>query len=72
MYFYKNGKKVKRNQENFKAAVRENYSDPNGGKKCPVWVFIVLGVIAALVAAWLVYCIIKGKKSRKLNTPLSF
>jgi H+/Cl- antiporter ClcA len=65
MYFYKNGKKVKHQQENFKPAVKENYSSTNGAKKCPTWVFIVLGIIAALVAAWLIYCIVKNKKNRK-------
>ena len=70
MYFYKNGKKVKYDKKNFKPSVRENYDGSNGGKKCPVWVFIVLGIIAALVAAWLVYCIIQDKKNR--NTSLSF
>lgn len=66
MYFYKNGKKVKHDKENFQPSVRENYgvTDGGGGKKCPVWVFIVLGIIAALVAAWLVYCIVQDKKNR--------
>ena len=70
MYFYKNGKKVEYDKENFQPSVRENYVGSSGGKKCPVWVFIVLGIIAALVAAWLVYCIIQDKKNR--NTSLSF
>ena len=65
MYTYdKNGNKVKYYKKNFQSIVRENYGDSNGGKKCPVWVFIVLGIIAALVAAWLVYCIIQDKKNR--------
>ena len=64
MYTYEKGKKVKHDKENSQLSVRQNYGGSNGGKKCPVWVFIVLGIIAALVAAWLVYCIIQDKKNR--------
>lgn len=69
MYFIKNGKKVKYNpqtipqkpKENFSLTVKEKYKNGNG-KNCPSWVFIVLGVIAILIAIWIVLSIIKDKK----------
>ena len=70
MYHYVNGKKTRRNQnppnppvkEKFVAQVRENLNENgNGVGKCPTWVFIILGVITALIATWLIFCIVKGK-----------
>ena len=67
MYFYKNGKKVKHLNENFKPIVRENFKGSDSGKKCPTWIFIVLGIIAVVVAMWLVYCIVNDKKSKNTH-----
>lgn len=72
MYYYVNGKKVKHDNSSppsasYPPAVytpqKQNVGDSGGGcGKCPSWVFIILGVISALVAAWLVWCIIQERK----------
>ena len=68
MYFYKNGKKIysgkKSHQEmKFNHIVKENYkNDVNKCKrKYPIWVFIILSVIATLIAIWLVLCFVNKK-----------
>jgi len=58
MYFIKNGKKVKYNSQPIPQRPNEN----GDGEKCPSWVFGVLGLIAALIAVWIVLSIIKDKK----------
>lgn len=76
MYFYKNGKKVKHENENFNPATRGNYDmekdeekdDDNDVGKCPIWVFVILGIIALLVMIWLIICIIKDKKSKNSSS----
>ena len=69
MYYYEKGKKVRNAQKNFQQ--QETYSDPNplkenyesgNGGKCPTWVFIVLGVIAVMIASWLIWCIVNERK----------
>ena len=79
MYYYVNGKKTRRNptpiqhKESLVAPVREHLQDNGngGGKKCPTWVFIVLGIVAALIAAWLIYCIVNVKKTVTSRSPTS-
>jgi heme/copper-type cytochrome/quinol oxidase subunit 2 len=56
-------KKFKNEKENFNPA-RENYNRSNGGYKCPIWIFVIMGLIALLVMIWLIICIIKDKKSK--------
>lgn len=58
MYFIKNGKKQKYSPGKTQSV--ERYRE--GAKPCKTWIFIVCGVIAALVAAWLIKCIIERKK----------
>ena len=60
MYFYKNGKKVRETYIDIQP-VKETYNNESG-KKCPTWIFIVLGIISALVAIWLIWCIINEKR----------
>lgn len=72
MYYNVNGKKVKHNDKMSKHSSKSQESyvqtnqivgDPSGGGgKCPLWVFIILGIIATLVAVWLIWCIVKEKR----------
>ena len=57
-------KKMNPSHEGFKPVSYEKYESENGNGKCPSWVFIILGVIAAFVALWLIYCIIQDKKKK--------
>jgi hypothetical protein len=62
MYYYVNGKKIRNgSKENY---VSKNLSTvvDDDSKKCPVWIFIVLGSFAFITAIWLIYCIITDKK----------
>jgi hypothetical protein len=67
MYYYINGKKIKHNKQvstpshESYVQINQRVGDPGGGK-CPSWVFIILGLIAALVAIWLIWCIVKRKR----------
>ena len=52
-------------KENFSLPVKEQYKNGEGNEKsCPSWVFIVLGVIAVLIAIWIVLSIIKDKNNK--------
>lgn len=63
MYFYINGKKVRPNYENKEADLEKHDNDyDEGNEKCPTYIFILLGIIATLIAIWLIYCIYKDKK----------
>lgn len=68
MYFIKNGKKVKyvppihqKPKDNFFPIVKETH---NNVKKCPLWVFTVLGTMAVLITVWIVLSIIKDKNNK--------
>lgn len=62
MYFYINGKKVRKASEIFQEMypVKENYGDGDGGK-FPKWVLIVLVIIITIVLAWLIWCIVNER-----------
>lgn len=66
MYYYFNGQKKKMNpsHKGVEPLSHTKYGSGNGNGKCPSWVFIILGVIAAAVALWLIYCIIQDKKKK--------
>jgi len=85
MYFWKNGKKVKAQFENFKslseesqlrrAPIRESYQHPSvehyNKKKCPVWLYAVLGgsalVLIVLLVVWFVRS--RGEKHQVASSP---
>jgi hypothetical protein len=63
MYYYVNGKKVRSNENYASKNLSEVADDDsNDDKKFPVWIFIVLGSFAFIIAIWLIYYIINYKK----------
>lgn len=70
MYYYnKKGEKVRHNTSSSSTSslsqVNQKVGDPpNGNGKCPSWVFIIVGVIAVLVATWLIWCLVQERKRK--------
>jgi len=91
MYYWKNGKKVKQVTEKFqsttekaqrrKRPIREPYRSPTiehfGKKKCPTWLYILLGCVAIAIVIVLIVWYVQsrrkgGRRSRAVeSTPAS-